>query len=68
MAPLDQILHQLIEVTPPPDDPTGAKTFAQLEMIRLIRNAADHHFVGGIMTKAKFGILLIAAAMITLIG
>ncbi|AZZ82865.1 HNH endonuclease [Gordonia alkanivorans] len=42
MAPLDQILHQLIEVTPPADDPTGAKTFAQLEMIRLIRNAADH--------------------------
>lgn len=42
MAPLDQILHQLIEVTPPADDPTGAKTFAQLETIRLIRNAADH--------------------------
>ncbi len=42
MAPLDQILHQLIEVTPPADDPTGAETFAQLEIVRLIRNAADH--------------------------
>ncbi|ASR04896.1 HNH endonuclease signature motif containing protein [Gordonia rubripertincta] len=40
--PLDAILDRLVEITPPADDPTGAKTFAQLEMIRLIRNAADH--------------------------
>ncbi len=40
--PLDAILDRLVEITPPADDPTGAKTFARLEMIRLIRNAADH--------------------------
>ena len=51
--PLDAILDRLVEITPPADDPTGAKTFAQLEMIRLIRNAADHHFVRGMMTIEK---------------
>ncbi|WP_241549113.1 HNH endonuclease [Gordonia alkanivorans] len=41
-ALLEAIFDQLTEVTPPADDPTGAKTFAQIEWIRLIRNAADH--------------------------
>ncbi|MCR8896763.1 HNH endonuclease [Gordonia sp. GONU] len=42
MAELTTLLDQLIEITPPTDDPTGRTTFEQLEFWRLIRNVADH--------------------------
>ena len=42
MAPLEQILDTLIEITPPADDPTGRLTYERLEFWRLIRNVVDH--------------------------
>ncbi|WP_232715460.1 HNH endonuclease [Gordonia metallireducens] len=41
-TPLDQILDQLVEITPPTDDPTGIETHAQLSRWILLRNLADH--------------------------
>ncbi|GAC52615.1 hypothetical protein GOAMI_14_00020 [Gordonia amicalis NBRC 100051 = JCM 11271] len=42
MAELTTLLDQLIEITPPTDDPTGRTTLEQLDTWRLIRNVADH--------------------------
>ena len=41
-TPLDAILDQLVEITPPTDDPTGATTYSQLSRWILLRNLADH--------------------------
>ncbi|WP_055475570.1 HNH endonuclease [Gordonia sp. HS-NH1] len=45
MPELAIILDQLIETTPPADDPTGRATFDALDTWRLIRNLADHQIV-----------------------
>ncbi len=42
MPELVTLLDQLIETTPPADDPTGRATFDSLDTWRLIRNLADH--------------------------
>ncbi|WP_137811599.1 HNH endonuclease signature motif containing protein, partial [Gordonia sp. GAMMA] len=42
MSELATLLDQLIETTPPVDDPTGRATFDALDTWRLIRNLADH--------------------------
>ncbi|UPG66691.1 HNH endonuclease signature motif containing protein [Gordonia hongkongensis] len=42
MPELATLLDQLIETTPPADDPTGRATFDSLHTWRLIRNLADH--------------------------
>ncbi|UOG21158.1 DUF222 domain-containing protein [Gordonia amicalis] len=42
-TPLDAILDQLVEITPPTDDPTGVHTYSQLRRWILLRNLADHH-------------------------
>ncbi len=41
-TPLDAILDQLVEITPPTDDPTGVHTYSQLRRWILLRNLADH--------------------------
>ncbi|ANY24488.1 HNH endonuclease [Gordonia terrae] len=45
MPELTALLDQLIETTPPADDPTGRATFEALETLRLLRNAVDHQIV-----------------------
>ncbi|MBN0974513.1 MULTISPECIES: HNH endonuclease signature motif containing protein [unclassified Gordonia (in: high G+C Gram-positive bacteria)] len=45
MPALATLLDQLIETTPPADDPTGRSTFDALETLRLIRNTVDHQIV-----------------------
>ena len=45
MPELATLLDQLIETTPPADDPTGRSTFDALETLRLIRNTVDHQIV-----------------------
>ncbi|MDT0221164.1 DUF222 domain-containing protein [Gordonia sp. AC31] len=45
MPELATLLDQLIETTPPADDPTGRATFDALETLRLIRNTVDHQIV-----------------------
>ncbi|UPW10570.1 HNH endonuclease [Gordonia terrae] len=45
MPELATLLDQLIETTPPADDPIGAATFDALETLRLIRNTVDHQIV-----------------------
>ncbi|WP_435082810.1 DUF222 domain-containing protein [Gordonia hongkongensis] len=45
MSELATLLDQLIETTPPADDPTGRATFDALDTWRLIRNLADHQIV-----------------------
>ncbi|WP_035718113.1 HNH endonuclease [Gordonia terrae] len=42
MPELTTLLDQLIETTPPADDPTGTATFDALNVLRLIRNTVDH--------------------------
>ncbi|ETA04732.1 HNH endonuclease [Gordonia alkanivorans CGMCC 6845] len=39
---LDAILDQLVDITPPDDDPTGAETCFRLSRWILLRNLADH--------------------------
>ncbi|QMU22860.1 DUF222 domain-containing protein [Gordonia rubripertincta] len=41
-TPLDSILDLLVEITPPTDDPTGAKTYSLLRRWIQVRNLADH--------------------------
>ncbi|MCZ0911997.1 DUF222 domain-containing protein [Gordonia amicalis] len=41
-TPLDAILDQLVEITPPTDDPTGVHTYSQLRRWIQLRNLADH--------------------------
>ncbi|UPW13446.1 HNH endonuclease [Gordonia amicalis] len=41
-TPLDAILDQLVEITPPTDDPTGDHTYSQLRRWIQLRNLADH--------------------------
>ncbi|MGW9265594.1 DUF222 domain-containing protein [Gordonia terrae] len=45
MPELATLLDQLIETSPPVDDPTGAATFDALNTLRLIRNTVDTHIV-----------------------
>ncbi|MGW8812352.1 DUF222 domain-containing protein [Gordonia terrae] len=45
MPELTTLLDQLIETTPPADDPTGRKTFDALNTLRLLRNTIDHQIV-----------------------
>ena len=45
MPELATLLDQLIETTPPADDPTGRATFDSLHTWRLIRNLADDQIV-----------------------
>ncbi|OUC78805.1 HNH endonuclease [Gordonia lacunae] len=45
MPELATLLDQLIETTPPADDPTGRATFDALDTLRLIRNTVDHQIV-----------------------
>ncbi|MBR7195102.1 HNH endonuclease, partial [Gordonia sp. SCSIO 19800] len=45
MPELATLLDQLVETTPPADDPTGRATFDALETLRLIRNTVDHQIV-----------------------
>ena len=45
MPELTTLLDQLIETTPPADDPTGRKTFDALNTLRLLRNIIDHQIV-----------------------
>ncbi|VTS45341.1 Domain of uncharacterised function DUF222 [Gordonia terrae] len=45
MPELTALLDQLIESTPPADDPTGAATFDALNTLRLLRNTIDHQIV-----------------------
>ncbi|MFE0747989.1 DUF222 domain-containing protein [Gordonia sp. NPDC058843] len=45
MPELDTLLDQLVEITPPADDPTGAATFDALNMLRLIGNVVSHQIV-----------------------
>nr|WP_064569587.1 HNH endonuclease signature motif containing protein [Gordonia sp. LAM0048] len=45
MPELETLLDQLIETTPPADDPTGRATFEALETLRLLRNTVDHQIV-----------------------
>ncbi|EON32906.1 HNH endonuclease, partial [Gordonia terrae C-6] len=45
MPELTTLLDQLIETTPPADDPTGTATFDALNVLRLIRNAVDHQII-----------------------
>ena len=45
MPELEALLDQLIETTPPADDPTGESTFDALNMLRLIGNVVAHQIV-----------------------
>ena len=45
MPELTCLLDQLIETTPPAEDPTGTATFNALNVLRLIRNIVDHQIV-----------------------
>ncbi|MDT0221217.1 DUF222 domain-containing protein [Gordonia sp. AC31] len=45
MPELTTLLDQLVEISPPADDPTGRATFDALDIWRLIRNLADHQIV-----------------------
>ncbi|UPW11770.1 HNH endonuclease [Gordonia terrae] len=45
MPELATLLDQLIETSPPVDDPTGAATFDALNTLRLIRNTVDTQIV-----------------------
>ncbi|AFR48357.1 HNH endonuclease [Gordonia sp. KTR9] len=45
MPELTSLLDQLIETTPPAEDPTGTATFDALNVLRLIRNIVDHQIV-----------------------
>ncbi|MCX2755465.1 HNH endonuclease [Gordonia sp. 4N] len=45
MPELEALLDQLIETTPPADDPTGESTFDALHMLRLIGNVVAHQIV-----------------------
>ncbi|MFE0751971.1 DUF222 domain-containing protein [Gordonia sp. NPDC058843] len=45
MPELDTLLDQLIEITPPADDPTGRTTFEDLNTLRLIANVVAHQIV-----------------------
>ncbi|MFC9979515.1 DUF222 domain-containing protein [Gordonia sp. NPDC127522] len=45
MPELATLLDQLIETTPPSDDPTGRATFDAIDALRLIRNIVDHQIV-----------------------
>ncbi|MDT0223858.1 DUF222 domain-containing protein [Gordonia sp. AC31] len=45
MPELTTLLDQLIDTSPPADDPTGRETLDALDTWRLIRNLADHQIV-----------------------
>ncbi len=45
MPELTTLLDQLIETTPPADDPSGRTTFDALHTLRLMRNIVDHQIV-----------------------
>ncbi|QHD86361.1 DUF222 domain-containing protein [Gordonia sp. JH63] len=45
MPELATLLDQLIDTTPPADDPTGTATFDALNTLRLMRNTIDHQIV-----------------------
>ena len=56
MPELTTLLDQLIETTPPTDDPTGRATFDALDTWRLIRNLADHQIVAHAAQLDELGV------------
>ncbi|MET4165272.1 MULTISPECIES: HNH endonuclease [Gordonia] len=56
MPELTTLLDQLIETTPPADDPTGRKTFDALNTLRLLRNTIDHQIVTHAVQLDELGV------------
>ncbi|MCG7631649.1 HNH endonuclease [Gordonia McavH-238-E] len=56
MPELTTLLDQLIETTPPADDPTGRETFDALNTLRLLRNTIDHQIVTHAVQLDELGV------------